>query len=195
MAAVIGLHPRDGEEILRFCEALQKQRLRQEPDVDGLFEDLEEAVRTRADRLADRLLRLPLPGQLPSPQDRKQARERMGACRQLEDPLSRLLLVKMDEDFQTWALAELVAQTAAEAMTRDLREARDWAELAVEIARKIRGTEGWRNRVLGFALAHEARVLKATGEKGAAGAFVEAKKLWQSGCDPERLLDAGGVFG
>jgi transcriptional regulator with XRE-family HTH domain len=192
MAAGIGLKVRDGVELLRLCETLQRQQLRQGPDVDSLFGGLGETLRSRAERLVDRLLRLPLPGEAPSPEDRPQATERMAALRTLEEP-TRLLLVKMDEDYQTWALAEQAAQTSAEA--GDLREARAWARLAVEIAASVRGTDAWRNRIQGFALAQEARVLKAAGDRTAAAVLVEARKLWSAGADPDRLLDAGEALG
>lgn len=185
MAAVVGLEPRDGVEVLRLCETLQRQRLRQGPDVDGLFLDLRETVLSRADRLLDRLLRLPLPGEHPSPADRLQAKERMAVLRTLDEP-TRLLLVRIDEDYQTWVLCAEAAETARR--SPDRREARVWAGLSVEIAKRVRGTEAWRNRVQGLALAHEAHFL------GSAGALAEAKRLWKAGADPDGLLSAGGFL-
>lgn len=185
MAAVVGLEVRDGAELLRLCETLQRQRLRQGPDVDGLFLDLGDTLRSRADRLLDRLLRLPLPGEAPSPADRLQARERMAVLRTLDEP-TRLLLVQIDEDYQTWALCAEAAETARRAPDR--REARAWAGLGVEIAKRVRGTEAWRSRVQGLALAHEACFC------GTAGALAEARRLWKAGADPDGLLSAGGLL-
>ncbi len=194
MATAAGLSVENGEDILRFGETLQRQRLRPGRDAGDVFEGLEETLRTRANRLMDRLLRLPLPGESPGPEDRRQARERMAALRTLDEP-TRLLLVRVDEDFRTWALAEQAVKASAGAGAWNPREARAWARLAVEIAQSIRGTEGWRNRVQGLALAQEARVQGAAGDRNAAAAFEEAKKLWHAGSDPRRLLDAGGMFG
>lgn len=185
MASIVGLEPRDGAELLRLCQTLQRQRLRQGPDVDGLFVDLGETLRSRADRLLDRLLRLPLPGERPSPADRLQARERMAVLRTLDEP-TRLLLVQIDEDYQTWALCAEAAETARK--SQDRREARAWAGLSVEVAKRVRGTEAWRNRVQGLALAHEAHFL------GTAGTLAEARRLWKAGADPDGLLSAGGFL-
>jgi hypothetical protein len=144
-------------------------------------------LRTRGERLFERLQSLPLPVKAPSPEDRLQATEKMATLLELDVP-TRRLLVKVNEDFQTWALAERAAQTSAEAASRDLREARAWAELAVEIAKRVRGTEDWRNRVQGFALGQQAHVMKAAGDGDGAEAAEEAKRLWDAGSDPDRIL-------
>lgn len=188
MAATVGLRVEDGEKILRLCDTLQKERVRAGQGSEDLLQDLEQTLRARSEAFYERLLRLPLPGQTPRPEDRSQAEERMATLQELDEP-TRLLLIKVNDDYQTWALVERTAQAAADAAGRDLREARAWASLSVEIARRIRGTEGWRNRVLGFALAQEAEIRKMAGEGEAAAAFEEAKRLWQAGADPERILD------
>jgi transcriptional regulator with XRE-family HTH domain len=185
IAAKVGLSVSDGEQMLELYKALQRQRLRQGRDVDELLTGLVEDLRNRSQRLMERLRRLPHPGEAPSPDDRRTATERMAVLRTLDEP-TRLLLVKVDEDFQTWPLAEQAAQASAAA--DDLREARAWARVAVEIARVVRGTDAWRSRVQGFALAQEARVLKAAGDRTAGAVMEEAGKLWNAGEDPGGLL-------
>ncbi|MES1242813.1 MAG: helix-turn-helix transcriptional regulator [Acidobacteriota bacterium] len=185
IAAGVSLTTDDGEELLRLYESLQRRRLRPGRDVDDLLAGLVEDLRNRSRLLMERLRRLPLPGEAPSPEDRSAAIERMAVLRTLDEP-TRLLLVKVDEDFRTWALAEQAAQASAAA--DDLREARAWARLAVEIARTIRGSDAWRNRVQGFTLAQEARVLKAAEDRTAAAVMEEAGKLWNAGEDPGGLL-------
>lgn len=185
MAAVVGLKSRDGAELLKLCETLQQQRLHRSPDADGLFRDLGETLRSRADGLLDRLPRLPLPGENPGPADRLQATERMTVLRTLDEP-TRLLLVQIDEDYQTWALCAEAAAAARRSQSR--REAQAWAKLSVEIAKRVRGTEAWRNRVQGLAIAHEASFC------GTAGAVAEARRLWKAGADPDGLLSAGGLL-
>ncbi len=185
MAAVVGLRSRDGAELLKLCEAFQRQRLHRSPDAEGLVRDLGETLRSRADSLLDRLPLLPLPGEHPSPADRLQATERMTVLRTLDEP-TRLLLVQIDEDYQTWALCAEAAEAARRAPSR--REAQAWAKLGVEIAKRVRGTEAWRNRVQGLALAHEACF------GGTAGTLAEAKRLWKAGADPDGLLSAGGLL-
>ena len=105
--------------------------------------------------------------------------------------------MRVNEDYQTCSLAERVAKASAEAIAaRDLREVRAWAALAVEIAKRVRGTDAWRNRIQGFALAHQAQVMKAAGDgEAAAEAREEARRLWRDGADPERILDGGRVVG
>jgi transcriptional regulator with XRE-family HTH domain len=194
LAAGVGLTVEKGADILRFCETLQRQRLRPGRDPGDLFEGLEKTVRLRTDLLVERLLRLPLPGESPGPEDRRHATERMAVLRKLAEP-TRRLLVQVDEDYRTWAVVEQAVEASAEAEAENPREARAWARLAVEIAQNMRGTEDWRNRVQGLALAQEARVLKAAGDRNAAATFEEAKKLWCAGSDPGQLLDAGGMSG
>lgn len=195
MARDVGLSAADGEELLQFSDTLRKQRVRLGSNPKDFFSGLDETLRTRGERLFQRLLSLPLPGKDPKPEDRPQAAEQMAIQLELDEP-TRSLLVRVTESYQTWALAERVAQASLEAVAQDLREARAWAALAVEIAKRVRGTDGWRKRVHGFALAHQARVMKAAGDGEAAeAAFEEAKKLWQAGADPDELLDGGRVFG
>ena len=195
MARDVGLSAADGEEILQFSDTIRKKRVRLGSNPEDLFAGLDETLRTRGERLFQRLLALPLPGKEPSPDDRAKAAEQMAILLELDEP-TRSLLVKVNEDFQTWALAERAVQASAEAASRDLYETRAWARLAVEIAKRVRGTDGWRNRVQGFALAHQARVLKAAGDGDAAAeALEEAKRRWRAGADPDELLDEGRVFG
>ena len=184
-AVVAAGHSEGGEQILGLYETLQRRRLRQGRDVDDLLAGLVEDLRNRSRLLMERLRRLPLPGETPSPEDRSTAVERMAVLRTLDEP-TRLLLVKVDVDFQTWALAEQAVQASAEA--HDLHEARAWARLAVEIAKTIRGSDAWRNRVQGFALTQEARILEAAGDRTAAAVSEEARKLWNAGEDPGGLL-------
>lgn len=194
MARDVGLSVADGEEILQFSDTLRKKRVRLGSNPEDLFAGLDETLRARGQRLFQRLVSLPLPGKDPKPEDRPQAAEQMAILQALDEP-TRLLLVRVNESYQTWALAERVAEAAAEAIARDLREARAWAGLAVEIAKRVQGTDGWRNRVQGFALGQQAQVMEAAGDGDAAAALEEAKRLWQAGADSDELLDGGRVFG
>lgn len=107
----------------------------------------------------------------------------------------RSQVVKLAPRLQSWACAEWAAEASVRAASRSLDEAGAWARLAVEIAEQVRGPEGWRNRVKGFAAAHVANVLKAAGEFRAADAALEAaKRLWLSGFDPDLILDPGRLL-
>lgn len=187
MARDVGLRVEDGEEILQFSDTLRKQRVRLSGNPEDPFAGLDETLRTRGQRLFERLLSLPLPVPPPSPEDRLQTTEKMATLLELDVP-TRSLLVRVCESYQTWALAEHAVEVSAAAASRDLAEARAWADLAVEIAKRVRGTKGWRKRVQGFALAQQARVMKAAGDEEGAKVAEEAKRLWDAGSDPDRIL-------
>jgi transcriptional regulator with XRE-family HTH domain len=102
------------------------------------------------------------------------------------------LLARATREYQSWALVELICDESTEAGER----ARDLAGLAVEMAGHVRGAEGWCRRLLGFALAHLASARHAAGDPGAArDTLTEAERLWKSGEDPDRVLDAGRFSG
>lgn len=92
MAAGVGLQVRDGVELLRLCETLRNQRRRPILDADGLFEDLEETVRARAERLLERLPALPQ--EIP----RSEIERRLEVLRPLDETTRRLLAL-IDEDY------------------------------------------------------------------------------------------------
>lgn len=107
----------------------------------------------------------------------------------------RSTVVKLTPRLQTWACAEWAAEASVRAASRDLEEAGAWARLAVEIAEHVRGPEGWKNRVMGFAAAHAANVLRTACDfKAAEAAFGPAKRLWLTGSDPDQILDPGRLF-
>lgn len=102
------------------------------------------------------------------------------------------LLARASREFQSWALVELICNESAQAVEQGSAErARDLAGLAVELAAHVRGSEAWCQRVRGFALAHLANARHAAGDPGAAReTFAEAERLWESGEDSDRVLDA-----
>jgi tetratricopeptide (TPR) repeat protein/transposase len=97
--------------------------------------------------------------------------------------------------YRSWALVELVCEESVVEASRDLDRAADLAGLAVEIAGTVRGPEAWRNRVLGYAQAHVANVLRVRGRlKDADQALAEACRLWDAGSDPLGVLDPGRLL-
>jgi transcriptional regulator with XRE-family HTH domain len=105
------------------------------------------------------------------------------------------LLARAAREFQSWALVELICDESLRTEPGAAERARDLAGLAVEIAGHVRASEGWRRRILGFAMAHLANAqhaLDTAGDPGAAReTFAEAERLWESGEDTEQVLDAG----
>ena len=140
----------DADEILRFAEALGGAgRLgREAEDLD----ELEEKLRAHISHSRQRLLMLPLPENLPKPEDRLRAEELWQRLKEL-DADTRLVVVRVAEEFQSWALCERVCEESARAVSRNVEEAGSLARLAREIADRIRGPEGWRRRLQAYALA------------------------------------------
>ncbi|HEY4576066.1 MAG TPA: hypothetical protein VIJ26_18945, partial [Thermoanaerobaculia bacterium] len=107
----------------------------------------------------------------------------------------RLATVQESPGFQTWALAERVCEESVVQASRDVERAASLARLAQEIAGRMRGPESWRHRVQGFATAHVANALRVRGElREAEVIFESAKRLWESGSDPQEVLDPGRLL-
>lgn len=183
LAAVARMTVAGGEELLELSDRLRRPRRRAGREAEALLEELGDTC--HAHRAWRRFLSLELPVPVPAPEDRVRAREQLDVLRALPES-QRLSVARVALEFQTWALAEQAVEASATAAGP--QEARFWAALAVEIARRIRGPEAWRNRVQGYALAQEARVLQAAGEKNAAAVAEEAARLWNAGEDPQGLL-------
>jgi tetratricopeptide (TPR) repeat protein len=137
-------------------------------------------------------------GVYPKDQDLPGARSRAGEqWERLKDLPEKLALavVRVASELQNWALCERVCEESERAASRDLEEAEGLALLAREIAERVPGPEGWRNRVRGFAAGHLPNVLRVAGElKAAEAGFVEARQLWDSGSDPDMVLDPGRLL-
>ena len=126
---------------------------------------------------------------------RRRAEELWGRLKELGAE-KRLAVVRVAEEFQTWALCERVCEESTRAASRNVEEAGSLARLAREIADRVRGPEGWRHSIQGYAAAHGANPLRVAGElKAADCAFAEAKRLLRSGADPAGVLDPGRVLG
>ena len=104
-------------------------------------------------------------------------------------PDERGVLLRYGTDFHSWALAETIADRALEAVIVDPALALERADLALRIANLVPGSEAWKARVRGYALAALASVLRAAGEGDGAGeAKVEAERLWAAGAEEPGLL-------
>jgi transcriptional regulator with XRE-family HTH domain len=150
--------------------------------------DLEHALLAVTPYLLDHSL----PKPLPTPeQERREAEE---VWQELERyPMSeRRRLVELSPlSSRNWALAALVCDASLQTAEHTVDGALELADLALVIAGKLRGDEGWRSRVQGYAWAHIGNARRATGDlAAAAAAFVRAWSLWRAGegSAPERLL-------
>jgi tetratricopeptide (TPR) repeat protein len=107
----------------------------------------------------------------------------------------RLAVVKSIRRFQTWSLAESVADESTRCASKSVVKADAWARLAVEIAERVKGPEGWQKRVRGYAAAAGPNVLRVKGDLDAADVGLEAaNRLWLAGSDPDGILDPGRLL-
>jgi transcriptional regulator with XRE-family HTH domain len=189
MAAAAGLSVEQGDELLERAETFRRRRLRRQGlSTSGLFDDTMDQIRLEFQGTLSHILTLPLPDQPPGAKERQEAEGLFALLKPLDEGL-RSSIVRVSEIYQGWALCERVCQESREEIAQDLKSAAAWARLAQEIAEKARGTKGWRNRLQGYAAAHLAKVLEATGTtESAAAAFQESRRLWEAGSDPEGWL-------
>ena len=125
---------------------------------------------------------------------RRQAEEQLAELKRLS-PRSRLAVVRLNREYQNWALLVRCCDAAIEEGSRDLKQSAAWARLALAIAKWVRGPEGWQRRLRGYALAHWANFLRVKGDLIAAEIRLEeAKDLWDSGADPAGRLDPGKLL-
>jgi transcriptional regulator with XRE-family HTH domain len=91
-------------------------------------------------------------------------------------------LVSVLPAFQSWALAVHVCEASVRAAAHKPEDALHLTDLAVLIAAKSPGAEGWRSRLEGYCWAHLANARRVANDfAGADKAFDRAWKLWEAG--------------
>jgi transcriptional regulator with XRE-family HTH domain len=104
----------------------------------------------------------------------------------------RELMLAHGTTFHSWAIVERVADQAAREVTSAKAKALKLAEFAVRVASLVTGSEPWKARIRGYAIATLGKALWATGDREAAEeAFGEAERLWTVGNEEPGLLDEG----
>lgn len=104
----------------------------------------------------------------------------------------RRRLIELSPDSVNWALAVRICEASRDAATLESGEALELAELALSIAERAPGKEGWRSRLQGYCWAHIANARRVAADHvGADEAFSRAWDLWREGADsgPEPLAD------
>jgi tetratricopeptide (TPR) repeat protein len=162
---------------------------------------IEETVASMARRLRRRLR---MPGtvdtsEYPAPYevalDRAEARKSWERLRPLETLAEMSLVTRVAREFQGWAMVELLCDESERAASKCVERARILAQVAVEIAQNLRVPEGWQRRLLGYAMAHLANTRRVAGDFDVADVtLTEAKRLWETGSDPDQLLDPGRLL-
>jgi transcriptional regulator with XRE-family HTH domain len=105
-------------------------------------------------------------------------------------PEERGGLVKAFPDYWKWALAVRFCEESVKRAAHRADEALALAELALSIAERVPGEEGWRSRLKAYCWAHVANARRVANDlSGADEAFVWAWDLWRAGTesDPELL--------
>ncbi|MFL6201617.1 MAG: tetratricopeptide repeat protein [Thermoanaerobaculia bacterium] len=149
--------------------------------------------------IARRLNDLPPLDGYPEPAHREPlrwfARLQLKALKELKTGEERLAVVQECREYQHWALMEAVADESEEAASRSVEESAFWSQLAVEIAERVRGPEGWLRTVRGYAGACRPNSLRVAGELELADAALEEpRRLGQAGSDPDQVLDPGRLL-
>jgi transcriptional regulator with XRE-family HTH domain len=109
---------------------------------------------------------------------------------------ARQLAAEEEKRFHRWALAERLSHESAAAAGDEKEPPLELAKLAVVVVERMKGEEGWRSRVLGYATAFLANALRVGGDLPAADrAFQRARSLWHAGAatDPG-LLDESRLW-
>lgn len=98
-------------------------------------------------------------------------------------------------EYQSWSFCEKVCELSVREASRSLKRAAALARLAVKVAEMVQGPAWWCDRVRGYALAHQANVLRVAGHLKEADALLEkARRLWEAGDDPDGVLDPGRLL-
>ena len=126
------------------------------------------------------------PAQESPERDRAEAEELWGTL-QSHSPMDRRLLVKEGREFRSWALVERICAECEHTSPNDPIQAQEIAELALSVAARVPGSDGWRSRLQGYAWAFMGDARRTAGDiAGAEAAFRRARNLWHAGA-PESM--------
>jgi tetratricopeptide (TPR) repeat protein len=102
----------------------------------------------------------------------------------------RRRLIELYPGSPNWALAFEVCEASLKSAPKNAEEALELAQLAVFIAERVPGEEGWRSRLLGYCWAYVANARRVGNDlDGAEETLARAWKLWREGdsSDPDFL--------
>jgi transcriptional regulator with XRE-family HTH domain/tetratricopeptide (TPR) repeat protein len=132
----------------------------------------------------------------PSPADRLEA-PGLWAVLRASSAAERVLLLQEAHEYWSWAVCELACAESVTAASHSAERALELAELAVEIAQRVLGSDLWCRRLLGFAGAHLGNAWRAHGKPQASEeAFLQALPHWKAGAAASPgLLNEARVLG
>jgi tetratricopeptide (TPR) repeat protein len=115
-------------------------------------------------------------------EERREAEEVWAALERFPVHRRRRLVELSLRASRSWALAERIGEASARAAAHRADEALTLADLALSIAGRVPGEEGWRSRLQGYAWAFVANARRVANDfDGADDAFVKAWELWEAG--------------
>ena len=129
------------------------------------------------------------PGETPE-LARRAARAIVGRLLPLAPARRRRLLELTAEASRSWAVAEGLCHESASRAAHDAGESHELAALALFVAERLPGSEGWKAAVLAYCWAFLGNALRVGNDfDGADAAFARSRPLWESGsaADRERL--------
>jgi transcriptional regulator with XRE-family HTH domain len=188
LARGAGITVTDAAELVELYESYRRGRREPGDRVEIALHQLSERMLFHAEASLRRISALHPNAGLPA-MERQQAEElwsRLALC----SPEGRLAIVRLGEEFRTWALCERLCAEAEREAPRHAAQAAELARLAQEVAERVPGPDRWRTRLRGYATAHLALALRAGGDPDAADTLLaEAERLWREGSDSAGLLD------
>jgi transcriptional regulator with XRE-family HTH domain len=124
---------------------------------------------------------------LPSPDEQRREAAQIWTALEAHPLRFRRRLIELSPRSGDWALAERVCEASVKSAARQPEEALALANLALSIAERFPGEEGWRSRLKGCCWAHVGNARQFAHDlAGAAEAFDLAQRLWQAEvADPE----------
>lgn len=126
----------------------------------------------------------------PLPEDRAKAVELWERLRRYPHETQRAFVAEFPE-FQIWSLSELLSHESSEAASDSASSARELAQLALDVAERIPGSDARRARSKGYARGHLGNAQRVQGDlKAAEQSFALSDHEWEAGAGcPGDLLD------
>lgn len=192
MATAAGVPWQVVVQLRRFCalafSAAGHQRAAA-PEVDAAFPDrsvLERALLGVAPYFVEIAMTDTTPPSLE--EERREAEEVWTALERFPIHRRRRLSELSLRASRSWALSERINEASVWAAAHRADEALTLADLALSIAGRVPGEEGWRSRLQGYAWAHVANARRVANDfDGADEAFVQAWELWRTGISSDLL--------
>jgi transcriptional regulator with XRE-family HTH domain len=182
LAAAMGLPAASVDTAMAFVKTIHASW--QTPGPDDPDDWRIEALAAEAGRLSSDYTRATLKLQtngLRAVKDRYKA-EALWERLKTKKTLERRILVEHAFEFRNWALCERVCEESEKAAADNADRAIELAELALYIAERSPGDEGWRSRLQGYAWAHLGNARRVRNDlPSAEEAFTRSRKLWEVG--------------